>query len=77
MVPEVVLLFLKKLSYGWESMAWEERVLGTEEEEEEGTYRVVEELIQVVEEEVVTQIRQKRHTIFSSKERTAGMENSS
>jgi hypothetical protein len=52
----VGLLFLKKLSYGWESMAWEERVLGTEEVEEEGICQVGEELIRVVEEEVVTQI---------------------
>jgi hypothetical protein len=73
----VGLLFLKKLSYGWEPMAWEERVPGTEEVEEEGTYRVVEELIQVVEEEVVTPIQQKHHITFSSKVRTAEMENSS
>jgi hypothetical protein len=76
MVPEVVLLFLKKLSYGWGPTVWEERVLGTEEVEEEGICRVVEETHLVVEEEAVTQIRQKRHTIFSSKERTVGMENS-
>jgi hypothetical protein len=77
MAPGVGLLFLKKLSYGWESMAWEERVLGTEEVEEEGICQVGEELIRVVEEEVVTQIRQKRHTIFFSKVRTAETENSS
>ena len=67
----VGLIFLKRLSYGWEPTVWEERVPGTEEVEEEGNCRVVEETHRVVEGEVVMQIRQKRHTIFSSKERTA------
>ena len=35
-------------------MAWEEQVPATEEVEEEGTDRVVEEIIRVVEEEAVT-----------------------
>jgi hypothetical protein len=67
----VGLLFLKKLSYGWEPMVWEERVLGTEEVEEEAISQVVEETHRVVEGEVVMQIRQKRHITFSNKERTA------
>jgi hypothetical protein len=73
----VGLLFLKKLSYGWEPMVWEERVLGTEEVVVEGIFRVVEEINPVEEEEVATLIRQKRHITFSNKERTAEMENSS
>jgi predicted PilT family ATPase len=72
-VPEVVLLFLRRFWLGWEVTGWEEQVevVPIQEEEEEGMYRVVEDLTRVVEEEVATQIRQKRHTIFSSKERTA------
>jgi hypothetical protein len=77
MVPGVGLLFLKKLSYGWEATVWEEQVSSTEEVEEEGIFRVVEEINPVEEEEVVMQIRLKRHTIFSNKARTVGMENSS
>jgi hypothetical protein len=77
MVPGVGLLFLKKLSYGWEATVWEEQVSSTEEVEEEGMYRGVEEINPVEEEEVVMQIRLKRHTIFSNKVRTVGMENSS
>ena len=48
-----------------------------EEVAEEAICQVVEEIIRVVEGEAVTQIRLKRHTIFSSRGRTAGMENSS
>jgi hypothetical protein len=77
MVPGVGLLFLKKLSYGWEATVWEERVSATEEVEEEAISQVVEDTHRVEEEEVVMQIRLKRHTIFSNKVRTVGMENSS
>ena len=77
MVPGVGLLFLKKLSYGWEATVWEEQVSSTEEVEEEGICRVGEEITRVVEEEVVTQIRSRRATTFSNKVRTAGMESSS
>jgi hypothetical protein len=73
----VGLLFLKKLSYGWEPMVWEERVSTTEAVVVEGIFRVVEEINPVEEEEVATLIRQKRHITFSNKERTAEMENSS
>jgi hypothetical protein len=57
---------------------WEEQVelVPIQEEEEEGMYQVVEDLTQVEEEEAVTQILLKRHTIFFSKVRTVGMENS-
>ena len=77
MGPGVGFSFLRKISYGWEPTVWEGRVAGTEEVAEEAICQVVEEIIRVVEGEAVTQIRLKRHTIFSSRGRTAGMENSS
>jgi hypothetical protein len=57
---------------------WEEQVelVPIQEEEEEGIFLGVEDLTRVVEEEAVTQILLKRHTIFFSKVRTVGMENS-
>ena len=76
MAPGVALLFLKKISYGWEPTVWEGRVAGTEGVVEEVMSRVVEEITRVVEGEVVMQIQQKRHTIFFNKVRTVGMENS-
>jgi len=55
----VGLLFLKKLSYGWEPTVWEarEEVVIIQEGVVEVISLVVEEIIRVVEEEVATQIR--------------------
>jgi hypothetical protein len=77
MASGVGLLFLRRFWSGWEQIAWEERVSATEEVEEEAISQVVEDTHRVVEEEVATRIRQKRHTIFFNKERTVEMENSS
>jgi predicted PilT family ATPase len=75
-VSEEALLFPEKFWLGWELTVWEEQVevVPIQEEEEEGMYRAVEEITRVVEEEVVMQIRLKRHTIFSNKERTVETE---
>jgi hypothetical protein len=73
MASGVGLLFLRRFWSGWEPTVWEERVPGTEEVEEEAMSRVVEGINPVEEEEVVTRIRQKRHTIFFNKVRTVGM----
>jgi hypothetical protein len=58
-VPEEALLFPEKFWLGWELTVWEEQVevLAIQEEEEEGMYRVVEDLTQVEEEEAVTPLR--------------------
>jgi hypothetical protein len=56
-VPEEGLLFPEKFWSGWEVTVWEERVSTTEEVEEEGMSRVVEEIIRVVEEEVAMPLR--------------------
>jgi hypothetical protein len=77
MASGVGLLFLRRFWSGWEQMAWEERVSATEAVVVEGICRVAEDIVQVVEGEAVTQTRQKLHTIFFNKVRTAEMENSS
>jgi hypothetical protein len=53
-VPEEALLFPEKFWLGWELTVWGEQVevVAIQEEEEEGMYRVVEDLTQVVEGEV-------------------------
>jgi len=72
MVLEVGLPLLKKIFYGWEPTVWEarEEYLSIQEGVVEVIFLGVEGIIRVVEEEVVTQIRSRRATAFSSKERT-------
>jgi hypothetical protein len=57
MVLEEGLLFPEKFWSGWEPTGWEERLSTTEEVEEEGMCRVVEEINPVEEEEAVTPLR--------------------
>jgi hypothetical protein len=57
MVLEEGLLFPEKFWSGWEVTVWEERVSTTEEVEEEGMSRVVEEITQGVEGGVAMPLR--------------------
>ena len=57
MVLEEGLLLPEKFWSGWEATGWEERLSTTEEVEEEGMSRVVEEINPVEEEEVATPLR--------------------
>jgi hypothetical protein len=57
MVLEEGLLFPEKFWSGWEPTGWEERLSTTEEVEEEGMSRVVEEITQGVEGGVAMPLR--------------------